>query len=172
MSVIVSAYSRSLSHGLSTLSNPQSEFDVSVAAQLSAWDCFANRLTSRNERSALTLPSVHYDLTTLPNGLRVITESMPSLRSVALGCWVDTGTRDENDNEAGVSHFLEHLLFKGSEKLSAREVNETMDAIGGGVERLHLQRDHLLLGPSSRSGPACGARCPRRDNPAAGISTA
>jgi len=73
---------------------------------------------------------VHYDLTTLPNGLRVITESMPSLRSVAMGCWIDTGTRDENDNEAGVSHFLEHLLFKGSEKISAREVNETLDAIG------------------------------------------
>ncbi len=80
--------------------------------------------------TTLTLAPVHYDLTTLPNGLRIITETMPSLRSVALGCWVDTGTRDENPNEAGVSHFLEHLLFKGSEKLSAREVNETMDAIG------------------------------------------
>jgi predicted Zn-dependent peptidase len=73
---------------------------------------------------------VHYDLTTLPNGLRVITEPMPSMRSVALGCWVDTGTRDENGNEAGVSHFLEHLLFKGSEKLSARDVSETFDAMG------------------------------------------
>ncbi|HUG32505.1 MAG TPA: pitrilysin family protein [Acidimicrobiia bacterium] len=73
---------------------------------------------------------MHYDFTKLPNGLRVITESMPSLRSVAMGCWIDTGTRDENGNEAGVSHFLEHLLFKGSEKLSAREVNETLDAIG------------------------------------------
>jgi len=79
---------------------------------------------------ALTLPDVHYDLTTLPNGLRIITETMPSLRSVALGCGVDTGTRDEEANEAGVSHFLEHLLFKGSESLSAREVNETLDAIG------------------------------------------
>lgn len=77
-----------------------------------------------------TLPGVHYDLTTLPNGLRVITESMPSLRSVALGCWVDTGTRDERGSEAGVSHFLEHLLFKGSEKLSARDVSETFDSIG------------------------------------------
>ncbi|HUG08567.1 MAG TPA: pitrilysin family protein [Acidimicrobiia bacterium] len=77
-----------------------------------------------------TLRRVHYDFTTLPNGLRVITEPMPSLRSVAMGCWIDTGTRDENGNEAGVSHFLEHLLFKGSEKLSAREVNETLDAIG------------------------------------------
>jgi len=73
---------------------------------------------------------VYYDLTTLPNGLRVITETMPSLRSVAIGCWVDTGTRDENPNEAGVSHFLEHLLFKGSERMSAREVAETFDAIG------------------------------------------
>ncbi len=55
---------------------------------------------------------------------------MPSLRSVALGCWVDTGTRDELPNEQGASHFLEHLLFKGSEKLSARQVSEIFDAIG------------------------------------------
>ena len=73
---------------------------------------------------------MHYDLTTLPNGLRIISESMPSLRSVALGCWVDTGTRDEMSHEAGASHFLEHLLFKGSDKLSAQEVSETFDAIG------------------------------------------
>jgi predicted Zn-dependent peptidase len=73
---------------------------------------------------------VYYDLTTLPNGLRIISEPMPSLRSVALGCWVDTGTRDELPNEQGASHFLEHLLFKGSEKLSAREIAEIFDAIG------------------------------------------
>lgn len=73
---------------------------------------------------------MQYQLTALPNGLRVITEPMPSVRSVALGCWIDTGTRDENQNEAGVSHFLEHLLFKGSEKLSARDVSEAFDAIG------------------------------------------
>ena len=77
-----------------------------------------------------TIRSVHYDLTTLPNGLRVISETMPSLRSVALGCWIDTGTRDEDTHEQGVSHFLEHLLFKGSDKLSARDVSETFDAIG------------------------------------------
>ncbi|MDP9143393.1 MAG: insulinase family protein [Actinomycetota bacterium] len=73
---------------------------------------------------------MHYDLTTLPNGIRVITEPMPSLRSIALGCWVDTGTRDELPNERGASHFLEHLLFKGSETLSAREVSEIFDSIG------------------------------------------
>ena len=78
-----------------------------------------------------TLPGVYYDLTTLPNGLRVITETMPSVRSVSIGCWADTGTRDENlDHEHGASHFLEHLLFKGSDELSAREVSETFDAIG------------------------------------------
>lgn len=73
---------------------------------------------------------MHYQLTTLSNGLRVISEAMPSLRSIALGCWVDTGTRDELPNEHGASHFLEHLLFKGSDKLSAREVSEIFDAIG------------------------------------------
>ncbi|MDP9495322.1 MAG: insulinase family protein [Actinomycetota bacterium] len=73
---------------------------------------------------------MHYDLTTLPNGIRVITEPMPTLRSIALGCWVDTGTRDELPNEQGASHFLEHLLFKGSETLSAREVSEIFDSIG------------------------------------------
>ncbi|MDX1691322.1 MAG: pitrilysin family protein [Acidimicrobiia bacterium] len=69
-------------------------------------------------------------LTTLPNGLRVITELMPSVRSVSVGCWVDTGSRDETDTEAGCSHFLEHLLFKGSERLSAKDIAEAFDAVG------------------------------------------
>lgn len=73
---------------------------------------------------------MHFELTTMPSGLRVITEHIPSVRSVAVGCWVDTGTRDEWANEAGASHFLEHLLFKGSERLSARAISETFDAIG------------------------------------------
>ncbi len=72
----------------------------------------------------------HYRLTTLPNGLRVITEPMPTLRSVSVGCWVDTGARDERTNEAGASHFLEHLLFKGTEELSARQISETFDGMG------------------------------------------
>jgi len=71
-----------------------------------------------------------YECTTLPNGLRVITEHMPTLRSVAVGCWVDTGSRDEDETEAGSSHFLEHLLFKGSEAWPARRISETFDGIG------------------------------------------
>ncbi len=73
---------------------------------------------------------MHYNLTILPGGVRVITEPMPEIRSVAIGCWVDTGTRDELLAEAGCSHFLEHLLFKGSERLSARDISEAFDAVG------------------------------------------
>lgn len=73
---------------------------------------------------------MHYDLSTLSNGLRVISETMPGVRSVAMGAWVDTGTRDERPNEAGCAHFLEHLLFKGSEEMSARYISETFDALG------------------------------------------
>ena len=70
-------------------------------------------------------------LTALPNGLRVITETMPSVLSVAVGCWVDTGSRDEVGPEAGSSHFLEHLLFKGTDLLGAREIAEAFDSVGG-----------------------------------------
>jgi predicted Zn-dependent peptidase len=73
---------------------------------------------------------MHYDLTTLPNGLRVISQDMPSLHSVTIGIWVDTGSRDEEPIEAGTSHFLEHLLFKGSETMSAHQISEAFDAVG------------------------------------------
>ena len=62
--------------------------------------------------------------------LRVITEAVPSVRSVALGLWVRTGSRDETPAQAGVSHFLEHLLFKGTERHSAIEISELFDGMG------------------------------------------
>jgi len=73
---------------------------------------------------------MHYDLTTLPNGLRIISQDMPSLRSLAVGAWVGTGSRDESPAEGGASHFLEHLLFKGSADWTARRISEAFDAIG------------------------------------------
>ena len=73
---------------------------------------------------------MHYDFTTLPNGLRIISQDMPSLRSLSVGAWVDTGSRDETPVESGASHFLEHLLFKGSDDWSARRISEAFDAIG------------------------------------------
>ena len=73
---------------------------------------------------------MNHNLTTLPNGLRIITRDMESVRSVSIGMWVDTGSRDEVPSEAGASHFLEHLLFKGSEEMSAHSIAEAFDAVG------------------------------------------
>jgi len=70
------------------------------------------------------------ELTELDGGVRVITEAMPSVRSVALGLWVRTGSRDEQPEQAGVSHFLEHLLFKGTQRYSAIEISELFDGLG------------------------------------------
>ncbi len=72
-------------------------------------------------------------LTELDNGVRVVTEAMPSVRSVALGLWVRTGSRDEEPAQAGVSHFLEHLLFKGTKDHSAIEISELFDGMGAAV---------------------------------------
>jgi predicted Zn-dependent peptidase len=73
------------------------------------------------------------ELTELPGGVRVITETVPSVRSVALGLWVRTGSRDEAPPQAGVSHFLEHMLFKGTEQHSAIEISEIFDGLGASV---------------------------------------
>jgi predicted Zn-dependent peptidase len=67
------------------------------------------------------------------SGLRVVTERMPGLRSVALGFWVLAGSRDEPPPISGSSHFLEHLLFKGTRTRSARDIAEAFDAVGGDV---------------------------------------
>jgi len=74
-----------------------------------------------------------FDRTELPaaGGLRVLTERMPSVRSVALGIWAGVGSRDETPRLAGASHYLEHLLFKGTPRRSARDIAEVMDAVGG-----------------------------------------
>lgn len=69
--------------------------------------------------------------TRLPNGVTVVTETVPGMRSVALGCFVGVGSRDERDHLAGASHCLEHLLFKGSDRRSAREIAEAVDRVGG-----------------------------------------
>ena len=69
--------------------------------------------------------------TVLPGGLRVITEAMPTVRSVSFGIWVGIGSRDESDVLAGSSHFLEHLLFKGTERRTALEISSAIEAVGG-----------------------------------------
>jgi predicted Zn-dependent peptidase len=69
--------------------------------------------------------------TVLPGGLRVVSEAMPGVRSVTVGVWVPVGSRDESVQLAGTSHFLEHLLFKGTASRSALDIASAMDAVGG-----------------------------------------
>jgi len=69
--------------------------------------------------------------TVLPGGLRVVTEFLPAVRSVALGIWVGVGSRDEDEKHAGATHYLEHLLFKGTRKRTALDISAEMDAVGG-----------------------------------------
>ncbi|WP_167152879.1 pitrilysin family protein [Streptomyces sp. MBT27] len=69
--------------------------------------------------------------TTLPGGLRVVTETLPSVRSATFGIWVQVGSRDETPTLNGATHYLEHLLFKGTKKRSALDISSALDAVGG-----------------------------------------
>ena len=74
-----------------------------------------------------------YQLTTLPNGVRIATERIAGVRSAALGIFVTTGSRDEKAGESGAAHFIEHMLFKGTEHCTAEALARRMDTIGGQV---------------------------------------
>ncbi|MGH9044882.1 MAG: M16 family metallopeptidase [Acidimicrobiales bacterium] len=92
----------------------------------------------------------------LASGLRLVTESMSDVRSVAIGFWVGSGSRDEPDGLAGASHFLEHLLFKGTLSRSAAQIAEALDEVGGDCNAyttkeytafyVRLLSEHLALG--------------------------
>ncbi|MEE8540940.1 MAG: pitrilysin family protein, partial [Desulfobacterales bacterium] len=69
--------------------------------------------------------------TILKNGIRILTKKMPYVRSVTLGVWVNVGARDETATESGTSHFIEHMIFKGTQKRTAFEIAKEFDAIGG-----------------------------------------
>jgi predicted Zn-dependent peptidase len=72
-----------------------------------------------------------YQKSTLPNGIRVVTEAIPYVKSATVGVWVGTGSRNEEDHNHGISHFIEHLMFKGTANRSAKDIAETVDAVGG-----------------------------------------
>ncbi|MCL4513206.1 MAG: insulinase family protein [Candidatus Eremiobacteraeota bacterium] len=74
-----------------------------------------------------------FQKTVLPNGLRIVTERIPQYPSASIGIWVNVGSQDEEDSNRGVSHFLEHLMFKGTPSHSAKEIAEIMDGIGGNL---------------------------------------
>ena len=70
----------------------------------------------------------------LDNGLRLITETMPHVRSVTIGVWLTRGSRHESDARSGIAHFVEHMLFKGTPSRSAEEIAQQVDSIGGQID--------------------------------------
>src|ERR1700680_912275 len=71
------------------------------------------------------------EVTTLKSGISVVTDTMPHLETASLGVWVASGSRDERLNEHGISHFLEHMAFKGTRRRTARQIAEEIEAVGG-----------------------------------------
>jgi len=74
---------------------------------------------------------LHFRKSELKNGIRVVSELHPHSRSISLGLWVMTGTRDERPEDAGISHFLEHLVFKGTKTRSAFQIAKSLESLGG-----------------------------------------
>src|SRR5213082_1019575 len=72
--------------------------------------------------------------TVLPNGLTVISEQLPHIRSVSIGIWVKTGSRHEDAEVNGISHFLEHMVFKGTWTRTAEDIARQIDSIGGNMD--------------------------------------
>ncbi len=82
-------------------------------------------------RSYTRTPDSQYQKTTLHNGVRVVTESIPYVRSVSLGIWADVGSRDESPEQNGISHFLEHMVFKGTKKRNVKDIAQSLESLGG-----------------------------------------
>ena len=74
---------------------------------------------------------INVNKTALDNGVRILTKKMPHVRSVSMGVWLDAGARDESVEENGLSHLIEHMIFKGTRKRSAYQIAKEFDAIGG-----------------------------------------
>ena len=96
------------------------------------------------------------EISCISNGLTVVTDPMPGLESAAVGVWVNTGTRNETPPEMGISHMLEHMAFKGTERRTARMIAEEIEAVGG-----------ILNAYTSREQTAFHARVLKNDVPVA-----
>src|SRR5919199_2127087 len=89
-------------------------------------------------------PVQKYVLSELDSGERVISERLEHVRSVAIGFWIGAGSRDEKADRAGVSHFIEHLLFKGTASYTVREIAEIFDTLGGELNA-STSREHTVV---------------------------
>ena len=133
-----------------------------------------NKAQIKAQRKTKTRPSrpgdagLRFEKTYLPDGARVLTESHPISRAVSCGIWVNRGTRDELPEEAGLAHFVEHLVFKRTKKRSAYEIARDMDAVGGDLNAYtsreytcyvtHALKEHLGLSLDVLSDLVCGPK--------------
>lgn len=85
-----------------------------------------------------------YEKTVLADGIRIVTERNPSARSVSIGVWVDVGSRNEIDQESGLSHFIEHMVFKGTPRRSARQIADSLESLGGSLNAF-TSREHTCF---------------------------
>jgi predicted Zn-dependent peptidase len=109
-----------------------------------------------------------YDLSAAPTGERVISERVESVRSVSVGFWIGAGSRDETEARAGVSHFIEHLLFKGTSAHSAQEIAEIFDGLGGELNAATSRETTVVYArvPDDRLGAALDVMVPMVYGPA------
>ena len=101
-------------------------------------------VSSRSPSSLTAVPSdgvEHMSETRLESGIHVLSEYMPSVRSAAVGVWVRQGSAHEIDSDTGVSHLLEHMVFKGTEKRSASEIALSLESLGGLLDA-YTTREH------------------------------
>jgi len=87
-------------------------------------------LQKSHSDSPTQAPSV-YSKTILPNGIRIVSERVTHVRSIAIGAWIDVGSRDEDESNNGITHFLEHMVFKGTRRYSANQIARSLEGVGG-----------------------------------------
>src|SRR5579885_2498171 len=113
--------------------------------QTSVWPLEHRRPQPGPSRRPTTIQAVQsWVLSELDSGERVISERLGHVRSAAIGYWIGAGSRDETDAKAGISHFIEHLLFKGSSEYTALEIAETFDGLGGELNAA-TSREHTVV---------------------------
>ncbi|HSQ75166.1 MAG TPA: pitrilysin family protein, partial [Bacteroidota bacterium] len=89
---------------------------------------YATRTSVNTHRQ---VENAHYRKTALDNGIRVVSENIPHVRSVSIGIWANVGSRDEGPSQNGISHFLEHMVFKGTRNRNVREIAQSLESLGG-----------------------------------------
>lgn len=98
------------------------------------WDIgYTNNDSDLQHIGGKSMNTLNYHITELANGIRVITESISHVQSMSMGVWVGVGSRYEEAQENGITHFIEHMLFKGTERRSAQDIAEQIDAVGGQI---------------------------------------